>query len=117
MDNIRNNLKYIYYRAKSTLLPQKIHDFEKIRDPESNNRIIDPPKSLIPNGEYKEVERGFGSRKTTVKVMKTSHGYYMKPKKDEKLFEACYEGSFGFGLGCSGFDPERVVYYPSSEDI
>jgi len=117
MDNIYKNIKYIYYRAKSTLLPQKISDFENIRDPESNNRIVDPPKLLIPDGEYNEVERGFGSRKTIVKVMKTSHGYYMKPKEDNKLFEACYEGSFGFGISCSGFDAERVVYYPSSEDI
>ena len=96
----------------SRILPSHYNNFDDLYNTESSCRIINPPPQLIPDGEYKDVEKGFGSRKTTVRVMETPYGFYMKPKKDNQLFEACYEGTFQFGFGCNEFDPERIVYYP-----
>lgn len=113
MEDIKNNLKYFYLRAKSTIMPTKIVNFEDIQNMESEDRVISPPEMLIPEGEYKDCEKGFGSRKTTVRVMTTPHGFYVKPKKDSRLSEICYESAFGFGLSGSGFNEDRVVYYPN----
>ena len=112
MDDIKKNLKYMYLRAKSTILPTKKTDFIT-ENPETKDRIINPPEFFIPDGEYKEIEKGFGSRKTSIRVMTTPHGFYVKPTDNGQLFEISYESSFGFGLSCNGFDPERVVYYPN----
>ena len=110
MINLSKIMSYVLCRTSSTILPSKYINFSDIHNMESKCRIVNPPSQLIPEGEYKDVVKGFGSRKTTVRVMKTPHGFYVKPK--EKLFEVSYESTFHFGMGCHGFDPERVVYYP-----
>lgn len=114
MEDLKKGSKYIFTRICSTILPSKYNDISEI-NPETKCRIVDPLSQLIPKGDYKEVEKGFGSRTTTVRVMETSHGFYMKPKEDAKLFEACYENTFHFGLSCKDFDPERVVYFPKRD--
>ena len=81
----------------------------------SLERILNPPNILIPSDEFIEQQVRIGSNDVTIKVLETSHGYYVKPK--HKVYSGGFERMFGFGLGCDGFSEDRVVYYPHHTSI
>ena len=83
-------------------------------DVDDNRRILNPPLFFVNNNDFVENEINISIGKPVkVFVAKTSHGVYIKPY--EQVYNSQFEYMFGFGLCCSGFDPNRVVYYPSYE--
>lgn len=111
--NFENNtLRYLKSRVLSTVNGTK-SEFKKV-NLHSHHRILNPPKLLVPNGEFKQVDNvKIGSKNVTLQIMETDHGYYVKP--DKKIYDSHFERIFGFGVCCNGFSKDRVVFYPSYE--
>ena len=107
-----NTFQYLKSRGQSFLFGEK-SEFNKV-NLHSHRRILNPPKLLIPNGEFKQVDNvKIGSQNVTLHVMESDHGYYVKP--DKKTYNSHFERVFGFGVCCNGFSKDRVVFYPSYE--
>ena len=77
-----------------------------------NRRILNPPQVFVSDNDFVETEINISiGNPVKVFVAETSHGVYIKPYKE--VYNSQFEHMFGFGLGCNGFDKNRVVYYPS----
>ena len=74
-------------------------------------RIMNPPLFFVDDSDFLDHEIETSGRLVKFKVAETSHGIYVKPQ--QRVCCATFESRFGFGLGCTGFDPNRAVYYPS----
>jgi hypothetical protein len=84
-------------------------DFSNV-DIFSRNRIIEPPKYLIPEGKYESMTTFIAEKPIPINVMSSSHGYYVKPSK--QVVCANFEHAFGFGCAGIGYTSNRVVFYP-----
>ncbi len=60
-----------------------------------------------PDGDYADVPVKFSNETTTLKVLETCYGYYVKPT--ERHYKYDFENFFGFGPGCLGYNPNECV--------
>ncbi len=65
------------------------------------------PHVVAPDGEYTAVSVNFSGEPTTLNVMETCYGYYVKPT--ERHYKYGFEDLFGLGAGCAGYNPNECV--------
>lgn len=89
---------------RDTLCVDKI-DFSDVR------RVLNPPTTLINTNNMETKIIKIFDKKAKVKYLETKHGIYVQLL--EPVYDSNVESAFGFGLCCSGFDPNKIVYYPN----
>lgn len=101
---------YLTRDSNKLKLVGNYHKGERTISLDDYKRIINPPLFFVNDNDFVDTVINTSGHPVKFKVAETSHGIYLKPQ--ERVYCANFEMRFGFGLGCSGFDPNRVVYYP-----
>lgn len=77
-------------------------------------RIFNPPTTLINTEDMKSATIKISDEEAVkIKYLQTKHGIYVK--LSEPVCNGSVEHAFGFGSACSGFNPDKIVYYPNHE--
>jgi hypothetical protein len=93
------------YKNNDDRLCIHVLDFQDVR------RVLNPPTTLINPENMTQTTIKIADKEAKIKYLSTNHGIYVKLL--EPIYDGNVESAFGFGLGCSGFDPDKIVYYPN----